>query len=148
MAKTLLLEIVTPDRLVLSRDVESVTGAGLAGDFTVLPGHVPFLSSLRIGTLGYRIDGTLYEAFVGGGVADVSAGKVLVLSEAAELPEEIDAGRALKARERAEARLEAARRDNVDFTRANAALRRAVLRLKLHEALGRNRPDRRPEQKR
>ena len=144
MARTLLLEIVTPDRLVMSREVESVTGAGFAGDFTILPGHVPFLSALRVGTLGYRLGGVLHEAFVGGGVADIGPGKVLILAEAAELPEEIDLDRAQKARDRAAARLEAARRDNVDFTRAKTALQRAVLRIKLYEALGANRPAKRP----
>jgi len=145
MAKTLLLEIVTPDRLVLRQEVESVNGPGVAGDFTILPLHVPFFSSLRVGPLHYRLGGVSQAAFVGGGFADVTGSRVLVLAEAAELPEEIDVDRARRAQERAKARLETARRENVDYTRAASALQRAVLRLKLSEMAGRGMPAKRPE---
>ena len=136
MAKTLLLEIVTPDRLVLRQTVDSVSAPGVAGDFTVLPLHVPFLSSLRVGSLAYRVDGKLQYAYVGGGFAETTRDRVLVLAEAAELPEEIDAARARKARERAAARLEAQRREKIDYARARAALHRAMTRLRLHEQAG------------
>lgn len=145
MAKTLLLEIVTPDRLVLRQEVESVNGPGVAGDFTILPLHVPFFSSLRVGPLNYRLDGESHAAFVGGGFADVTGRRVLVLAEAAELSWEIDVDRARLARDRAKARLVAARQENVDYTRAASALQRAVLRLKLSELAGRGLPARRSE---
>lgn len=133
MARTFTLEIVTPDRLVLAKTVESVTAVGVAGEFTALPLHVPFLTALTIGSFSYRVDGKPGYVFVSGGFADVSPDKVLILAEAAELPEEIDLDRARKARERAEARLASERREVEDFTRAKAALQRAMARLKLHQ---------------
>lgn len=133
MSHPLLLEIVTPEKLVLSLDVLAVTCSGVAGEFTILPLHVPFLSSLQVGYLHYRVDRSMRMVFVSGGFADVSGGKVLILAEAAELPEEIDVDRAKKARERAKVRLEVERRENVDYVRAKSALQRAVLRIRLHE---------------
>ena len=136
MARTFTLEIVTPDRLVLHKTVESVTATGIAGEFTALPLHVPFLSALSVGSLSYRENGKLAYVFVSGGFAEVGPDKVLVLAEAAELPEEIDIDRARKARQRAEARLEAQRKDRVEEARAKAALQRALARLKLHAVAG------------
>ena len=132
MARTLTLEIVTPDRMVLQKTVESVTATGIAGEFTALPLHVRFLSALSVGTLSYRENGRLAYAFVSGGFADITPEKVLILAEAAELPEEIDLDRARKASERAKARLEAQRLEEVEYTRTKAALQRALVRMKLH----------------
>ena len=133
MAYPLLLEIVTPERLVLRQETLSVTATGIAGEFTILPLHVPFLTALQVGYLHCRAEDALQTAFVSGGFADVSGGKVLILAEAAELPGEIDVDRAEKARERARVRLETERRENVDYVRAKSALERAVLRIRLHE---------------
>ena len=131
MARTMTLQIVTPDRMVLQKDVESVTATGVVGEFTAVPLHVPFLAALSVGSLSYRENGRMHYVFVSGGFADVAGDKVLILAEAAELPEEIDIDRARKARERAEARLAATRRENVDYTRAKSALQRALTRMKL-----------------
>lgn len=133
MAKTFALEIVTPDRVVLQKTVDSVTATGVAGEFTALPLHVPFLAALAVGNLSYRENGKLAYVFVAGGFAEVGPDKVLVLAEAAELPEEIDIDRARKARQRAEARLAAVQREKIDHARAKAALQRAMSRLKLSE---------------
>ena len=92
---------------------------------------MPFLAALSVGSLAYRENGRLNYVFVSGGFADVTAGKVLILAEAAELPEEIDIDRARKARERAEARLAATRQEDIDYTRAKSALQRALTRMKL-----------------
>jgi F-type H+-transporting ATPase subunit epsilon len=143
MAKTFALQIVTPDRMVLQKDVDSVTATGVAGEFTALPLHVPFLAALSVGSLAYRENGRLHYVFVSGGFADVTADKVLILAEAAELPEEIDIDRARKARERAEARLAATRQEDIDYTRAKSALQRALTRMKLcnvPQAAGHGRP--------
>ena len=134
MARTFALEIVTPDRLVLQKTVDSVTAVGIAGEFTALPLHVPFLSALTVGTLSYRENGKLGYAFVSGGFVEVGPAKVLILAEAAELPEEIDLDRARKAKERAVMRLEAQRLEKVDYARTKAALQRALARMKLHGA--------------
>jgi F-type H+-transporting ATPase subunit epsilon len=136
MAPQLLLEIVTPDRQVLSRLVDAVSASGIEGDFCVLPRHIPFLTSLRVGSLSYRLAGALHYVYVGGGFAEVTGARVLVLAEVAELPEEIDVTRAMKARERAEARLRAQLQEEVDFARARSALQRAISRLKIHQEAG------------
>lgn len=130
MDKTLLLEIVTPDRLVMSKQVDYVACPGFEGEFGVLPNHIPFLSALKIGNLYFKTGGKAHYVFVSGGFADVSAGKVTILAESAEKAEEIDIERARKAKERAEARLAKAK-DQIEYTRAQAALQRALARMRV-----------------
>ena len=133
MSLTLNLEIVTPDKVVLRCDAAAVTATGVVGEFTVLPLHIPFLSALRVGPLHYRGAAQSGTVFVSGGFADVTHDKVLILAEAAELPEEIDLDRARKARERALARIVAVHKEEIDYVRARTALERAVARIKVHE---------------
>ena len=136
MSKALQLEIVTPDRVVLQESVEYVSMTGIEGEFGVLPGHVPFLSALKTGPAHYSREGKTGYFCVSGGFAEVAEDTVLVLADSAELAEEIDANRAKEARKRAEERLakaltQSAEKDAIDVTRAEAALARAVNRLKL-----------------
>jgi F-type H+-transporting ATPase subunit epsilon len=131
MANKILLEVVTPDRKVLATEAEVVVCPGVEGQFGVLVGHVPFLSALQIGEMYYR-DGAKTEYLaVSGGFAEVSPQKVTIVAESAELGREIDIERARRAKERAEARLAAARSENIDFARAQAALARALVRMKV-----------------
>jgi len=127
---SLQLDIVTPDQLVMSKLVDYVGAPGLEGEFGVLPGHIPFISALAIGTLHYKADGRAHYVFVSGGFAEVSDNKVTILAESAEEAETIDFVRAEKARKRAEQRL-TQKTDDVSVTRATAALHRAVIRLSL-----------------
>jgi F-type H+-transporting ATPase subunit epsilon len=127
---SLQLDIVTPDQLVLSRDVEYVGAPGLEGEFGVLPGHVPFISALSIGGLHYNADGKTRWVFVSGGFAEVSDNKVTILAESAEESGSIDFARAEHARKRAEERL-AKRGPDINVIRAEASLRRATVRLSL-----------------
>ncbi|GAB6038304.1 F0F1 ATP synthase subunit epsilon [Fundidesulfovibrio butyratiphilus] len=129
MAKELRLEIVTPDRMVLSADVEYVGAPGVLGEFGVLPGHVAFLSALGIGNLFYKKGGRTYYVYVSGGFAEVSNGeKVTILAEVAERAEEIDVERARRAEERARQRI-SQRQEQLDHARAQAALQRAIARM-------------------
>ena len=129
---SLQLEIVTPDRLVLSAPVDYVGAPGVEGEFGVMAGHIPFLSALAIGGLHYKAEGKTRYVFVSGGFAEVSDNKVTVLAESAEAAENIDYARAEQARKRAEERLnDAARAERLDTVRAQAALQRAVCRLSL-----------------
>jgi F-type H+-transporting ATPase subunit epsilon len=130
MEKNLQLDIVTPDNLILSRQVEYVGARAVEGDFGVLPGHVPFLSSLAVGPLYYTADGQRRSAFVGGGFVEVSGDKVIILAERAELAENIDPERALEAKKRAEKRL-AHPEAGMDTDRAQTALIRAISRLRI-----------------
>ena len=133
MAEKLQLEVVTPDRLVLSESVDIVMAIGSLGEFGILPNHVPFLTTLMAGELRYRKDNQLDYMVVTGGFVEVSQNKVTVLAEAAERAREIDLDRAKRAKERAEKRMAQAKSEAVDYIRAEAALRRALLRLKVAE---------------
>ena len=130
MENALQLEVVTPDRQVVSQTVEYVSAPGVEGEFGVLPNHVNLLSALTIGALRFNADGKSQNVFISGGFADVSDNTVTVLAEAAELAENIDQARAQAARERAEKRLEE-RTEKVDVLRAEAALHRAIIRLNI-----------------
>ncbi len=129
--KQLLLEVVTPDRMVLSTNADVVVCPGVEGQFGVLYGHVPFLSALDIGEMYYR-SGTKTEYLaVAGGFAEVTGEKVTIVAEAAEMGHEIDMERARRALERAQKRLAASKTEVIDWTRAEAALRRSMVRAKV-----------------
>jgi F-type H+-transporting ATPase subunit epsilon len=127
----LLLEIVTPQGLVFSEEVDEVTATGSEGEFGILPGHVPFVTTLKIGLLSCKIGNTSKHFFVNWGYSEAGPDKVLVLADSAELSEEIDIERAKAAMKRAEERLKQA--ENIDFHRAELALERAVTRIQLTE---------------
>jgi F-type H+-transporting ATPase subunit epsilon len=127
---TLQLEVVTPDKTVVSGEVEMAVCPGIEGEFGVLPKHVSLLSALKIGGLRYRTGGKDEHVFISGGFADVNNDVLTVLAESAELADSIDTARALAAKERAERRI-ASHDEKVDMTRAEAALQRAIVRLQL-----------------
>jgi F-type H+-transporting ATPase subunit epsilon len=129
--KELLLEVVTPDRLVLSTEADVVVCPGVEGQFGVLVNHIPFLSALDIGEMYYRKGGQTEYLAVSGGFAEVTGAKVTIVAESAETGREIDLDRARRAQERAEKRLAAAKTEEIDWTRAEAALRRSIVRAKV-----------------
>ncbi|MCK9378055.1 MAG: F0F1 ATP synthase subunit epsilon [Syntrophobacterales bacterium] len=129
--KQLLLDVVTPDRLVLSTEADVVVCPGVEGQFGVLPGHIPFLSALAIGEMYYRKGGQIEYLAVAGGFAEVTGEKVTIVAEAAEKGREIDVERARRALERAEKRLAASKTEVIDWTRAEAAMRRSLVRAKV-----------------
>jgi len=133
MANKILLEVVTPDKLLLSKEVDVVVATSVEGEFAVLYGHVPFLVSLAVGELKLKDGNNTDYAAVAGGFAEVTGQKMTILAESAELAREIDVDRARKARERAEQRLAKSASEQLNFTRAEAALKRALLRMKVAE---------------
>ncbi len=135
MAEKIKLEVVTPKGAIVSDDVDIVTAPGFAGEFGVLANHAPFLSTIRVGTLRYKKDGSEEELMISGGFCEVSHNKITFLVESAERGYDIDVDRALRAKERAEKRLLQARaqQEKIDRTRAEAALQRALARLKIAE---------------
>lgn len=124
------LEVVTPDRAVLSTEASYVGVPGVDGQFGVMPGHVPLLSGVAVGCLYYRLGGVEEYVFIAGGFAEVSNNTVSILAEAAELGCNIDVERAVYARQRAEERLRD-RPQGLDEMRAQAALLRAISRLNI-----------------
>ena len=132
MAEKILLEIVTPERRVLSETVDIVVAPGEEGEFGVLPGHIPFLSKLKVGELRFRIGAVARHVAIMGGYAEVLPDHVTILTPAAEEASEIDVVRARAAREKAERRL-AEEKDALEFARVQGALQRAIARLKVAE---------------
>ena len=129
---TLQLEIVTIEGKVFDDQVNMIVAPGAAGVLGILPRHAPLLTSLTYGELQIKRDGEEDQFFaIGGGFMEVQPYHVMVLADSAERAEEIDATRAEAARRRAEELLTHARQDQLEFDRAQAALRRSVLRLKV-----------------
>jgi F-type H+-transporting ATPase subunit epsilon len=130
MADKLNLEIITPERRVLSEKVDEIVVPGLEGELGILPQHTPLISQLQTGILSYRQGTEKKLVHVSGGFVEVLPDQVAVLSDVAERPEEIDIERARKARERAETRI-ATGGDDIDFRRAELKLQRAMIRIQL-----------------
>lgn len=138
MAGSINLEVVTPDKSVVSDEAQIVVAPGAYGEFGVLPGHTTFLTTLQVGMIRYKDQGGNERiVFVNGGFAEVMLNTVTVLAESAERRKDIDVERARAAVKRAEERLaQASRKEDVDFQRAQAALQRAIARLKIAGAGG------------
>ena len=129
MAEKLFLEVVTPQKAVVSEEVQSVVAPGSEGEFGVLKGHTTFLTSLKVGSLRYKdTSGKERYVFINQGFAEVLPDKVTILAESAERRKNIDVERSQESKERAEKRL-ADKSENIDSIRAEAALMRAVQRL-------------------
>ncbi len=129
------LEVVTPSGPVVSDDVDIVTAPGVGGEFGVLANHAPFLSTIKTGTLSFKKDKQAKYLMVSGGFSEVSNNKITFLVESAEYGNDIDVDRALKAKERAEQRLAKAAQstEKLNRVRAEAALQRAMARLRAAE---------------
>ncbi|MCH6556793.1 MAG: F0F1 ATP synthase subunit epsilon [Nitrospirae bacterium] len=132
MPGQLLLEVVTPDRLLFSQQVDEVIAPGTDGEFGVLPGHCHFLSTLRIGELRYRVGETTSYMSVLWGFAEVTPQKVTILAEIAEKAEDIDVERAQAAVAQAEQRLEVGGLPS-EVEEAKVSLEKARLRKKTAE---------------
>lgn len=136
MAETIHLEVVTPSGPVVNEDVDIVSAPGYGGDFGVLANHSLFLSTIKIGGLTYKQGGTEKNLMVSGGFCEVSNNKITFLVESAEAGADIDVDRAMRAKERAEKRLLEAKsqQEKINITRAEAALARAIARIKTAES--------------
>ncbi len=132
MAQQIRLEVVTPNGAAVNEDVDIVNAPGYGGDFGVLANHAPFLSTIKIGILSYESDKKRENLMISGGFCEVSNNKITFLVESAEFGQQIDVDRAMKAKERAEKRLaQSAQQDEtLNRTRAEAALQRALARIK------------------
>ncbi|MCD6224737.1 MAG: F0F1 ATP synthase subunit epsilon [Deltaproteobacteria bacterium] len=133
MADNIKLEVVTPEKSVVSEDAQIVMAPGTEGEFGVLSGHTPFLTSLNLGTIHYKnSEGKEAFVFVSGGFAEALPDRVTVLAESAERRRDIDMDRAKEAMKRAEERLAAGDKD-FSMVRAIAALERSLHRINLAE---------------
>jgi F-type H+-transporting ATPase subunit epsilon len=131
MAEKMKLEIVTPYSKVLDMEVEEVTATGKLGEFGVLPGHAPFLTSLKIGELAYRNNGITEHMALNWGYFEIKDDRIIVLVETAETPEAIDVERAKAAQGRAEEALKKLDPEDKQFKIYEAALERALIRMQV-----------------
>ena len=131
------LEIVTPEKRLVTDEVDEITGPGLWGEVGILPQHTPYLVELDVGSLSYRKGSGRYFISVSGGYAEVGPDAVTVLAETAELAEDIDVDRAKAARERAQ-NLISGKEETEDFSfdRAETALKRAISRISVANRSG------------
>lgn len=133
MSKNIRLEVVTPEKSVVSENAQIVMAPGVLGQFGVLVNHTPFMTALQTGAIKYKDEnGRERFVFVSGGFAEALPDRVTVLVESAERRKDIDLQRAKAAVERAEKRLQAGGKD-FDYVRAKAALLRAISRIRLAE---------------
>jgi F-type H+-transporting ATPase subunit epsilon len=129
----ILLEIVTPERLVFSEEVDAVTLPGSEGELGVLPHHAPLVSTLGIGELLIRRGGEEELFAIAGGFVQVRPDKVVVMAETADMASEIDLEKAQQARAEAEKALESGFEEGADLAAARAALQQALLRIRVGE---------------
>ena len=132
--KTFLLEIVTPERKVYSDQVELLVAKAVTGEIGILANHAPIVVSLAIGPLRLKKDGAEFQIAIMSGFMEVTKEKVVILAEVAEVAEEIDIDRAMRAKARAEERIKQKQKD-ADLTRAELALQRALTRLKVGRSI-------------
>ena len=131
MAELLKLELVTPQRKVVSEEVDEITATGTLGEFGILPGHAPFLTSLKIGELSYKKSGAVYHLAVNAGYFEVVNDMVTVLVDSSERAEEIDLERAKRAHARAEEALKKLSQEDMEYKAMEAALQRALIRMQV-----------------
>lgn len=131
MAEKMKLEIVTPYSKVVDMEVDEVTATGKLGEFGVLPGHAPFLTSLNIGELVYKNNGIAEHMALNWGYFEICDDKIIVLVETAEKADEIDLERAKAAMGRAEEALRKLTAEDKQFKIYEAALERAVIRMQV-----------------
>ncbi len=126
MKNKILLEVVTAQRMVLSEEVDEVTAPGVEGEFGVLPGHIPFITTLKIGEIMYRQGSAKRYMAVTWGYAEVLPDRVTILSESAQLADEIDIARAMAEKERAEAQLRKMAVADKDYWTVKASMDKAI----------------------
>lgn len=131
MANTMTLQIITPIKKVLEEQVESVILTTSEGEMGVFYDHEPVVTLLGYKTLRYKQNGEQKVATIMGGFAEITKDKIVILTDASELPEQIDLERAKQAKERAEKRINDS---TMDQKRAEIALKKAIARINLKEA--------------
>jgi F-type H+-transporting ATPase subunit epsilon len=132
---TFMVEIVTPEQILLQDEVQFLVVPELNGELGVLKNHAAMIAALDVGVLRYTDpEGKVKKIAISGGFMEVIYNEVRVLAETAEQGSEIDVLRARAAQERAEKRMQL-QDENVNHGRAEMAMRRAMTRLKAADAL-------------
>jgi F-type H+-transporting ATPase subunit epsilon len=130
MSNTLELQIVTPEKVAYSEQVEMVTLPGIEGQMGVFPNHVPLMTQMVAGEVIVRKGGVDYFLAVGDGLIEITADHVAVLTDMAVGSDQIDEAKAEEARQRAEARLQEKLSDE-EVASVNSALAHSLAQLKV-----------------
>jgi F-type H+-transporting ATPase subunit epsilon len=133
---TIKLDIVTAERRTFSDDVNMVVVPGIDGQLGILPHHAPLMSMIQTGELIIKKDKEEFYLFIDGGFVEIRPDRIIILADACEHCTEIDIERAETAKRRAEESLKSISAD-IDHFRAEAALRRSLMRLKVAERIQR-----------
>ena len=129
------LEIITPDRILVKDEVDSVAIPGSQGEFQVYAGHTPFLTDLAVGRVTFIKEGKRTTISISGGFCEVMPDTILILARTAETPDMIDKNRAESARDRAMGRISSKAETKIDEARARLALLRALNRLEISKLI-------------
>ena len=133
MSQKLTLTVVTPEKQLVSEEVDQVNAPGSEGDFGVLYDHAPILTNLRSGQLSYENDGETTALVISGGYLEVTDNRVTILAESGEFLHEIDRERAERARSQAEEKLSNPDLSEEEFSETQKKLFRAIARLENSE---------------
>ena len=136
MAKTLQLEMITPERTALKTVAEFVVLPAQRGEMGVLPGHEPFWVELHGGEVRVTSGGELQSFAIGGGFAEVGRDHVSIFAESADLAHDIDIERERQELEKAKAETRRKDIDPTTLAAAEAAIRVAQVKLRVAEMRG------------
>jgi len=136
-------KIVTPEKVVLEDEIDQITLPTKMGEITILPNHIPLVSSLKPGEILIKKEGREIPMVTSGGFAEFTANSLVILADTAERAEEIDEAEAEEARKRAEELLQRkgkATEEAIDYTALAAKLEKELARLKVARKYRRHRP--------
>ena len=127
------LEIITPEKIIYKDSVDSITVPGSKGMFQVLKDHAPLMSTIEIGVITFKKNDESKYLTTAGGTIEVLNNNVLILADSVEVIEDIDIDRAERAKTRAEENIKGKKEEEIDFVRAELALKRAINRINARE---------------
>ena len=131
---TVHVNVVTPDGAAFEGDARMVIAKSVTGELGILPKHIPMVTPLDISVLKLRHeDGGRTLIAISGGFMEVRPDTVTILAETAEMADKIDYDRASAAKVRAERRLQDAKLSELEFRRAELALKKAINRLSIRD---------------
>ena len=129
------LKIITPYGVFFEGEIDSLNICTTQGYLTILPNHIPLVTPLQISSMSFKSNKTTRICALSGGIMYVNGQETKIIANACEYQEDIDISRAIKSKERAEARL-ANKKENINIVRAEASLKRALNRINIYNNRG------------
>jgi F-type H+-transporting ATPase subunit epsilon len=135
-SQRLLLEVVTPTSIAFTKEVDLVVAPTINGRVGILPRHIRLLTVLDTGVLEYKDGGRTYYMAISEGYMEVTPHRVIILAEAADLPENINVEQALAEKRQAEEELHRPMDEKISFARVQVHLQRALTKLQVAKKYG------------